>query len=411
MKNLLLMTCLLVSQGLWAKNTNDSLLLKIDKRDQKIIGAKADSKKTLREELEGVFEKKGLVLTDSLWQQIRTVIRTDSEGDSSLSMQIGNSRVKIGVIKSGATYNGPQKTFKMTYPNDGNTVNIKKDSLGKSLIIQGDGKEEVRVGWNGIHVKDGKEEVHVDWNGVQVKEANGEETKVIWGRDSTKTQSKDKKSNLYERKGFNVYIGLNGLTGKMPENVIAIYPSPYLDSDPELKPLGSRFVSLDFSHAATIARGKKSAFKLGYGFSFDWYNFMFDHNRVVTKAASATNFQPIFDTKGDEVALKKNKLTASYITLPIVPHVVFSKQSAIKMIGLGGYVSYRLDSWTKTIEEKSDDLTRIASNFNLNQVRYGVKAEVALRHVGELFFNYDLTPLFEKNYGPQLTAFSFGFKL
>lgn len=405
------MTCLLVSQGLWAKNTNDSLLLKIDKRDQKIIGAKADSKKTLREELEGVFEKKGLVLTDSLWQQIRTVIRTDSEGDSSLSMQIGNSRVKIGVIKSGATYNGPQKTFKMTYPNDGNTVNIKKDSLGKSLIIQGDGKEEVRVGWNGIHVKDGKEEVHVDWNGVQVKEANGEETKVIWGRDSTKTQSKDKKSNLYERKGFNVYIGLNGLTGKMPENVIAIYPSPYLDSDPELKPLGSRFVSLDFSHAATIARGKKSAFKLGYGFSFDWYNFMFDHNRVVTKAASATNFQPIFDTKGDEVALKKNKLTASYITLPIVPHVVFSKQSAIKMIGLGGYVSYRLDSWTKTIEEKSDDLTRIASNFNLNQVRYGVKAEVALRHVGELFFNYDLTPLFEKNYGPQLTAFSFGFKL
>lgn len=411
MKNLLLMTCLLVSQGLWAKNTNDSLLLKIDKRDQKIIGAKADSKKTLREELEGVFEKKGLVLTDSLWQQIRTVIRTDSEGDSSLTMQIGNSKVKIGVIKSGATYNGPQKTFKMTYPEDQKTFAVKKDSLGKSIVIKSDGKEEVRVGWNGIHVKDGKEEVHVDWNGVHVKEPNGEETKVIWGRDSTKTQSKDKKSNLYERKGFNIYIGLNGLTGKMPENVIAIYPSPYLNSDPELKPLGSRFVSLDFTHAATIARGKKSAFKLGYGFSFDWYNFMFDHNRVVTKATSATNFQPILDTRGDEVALKKNKLTVSYITLPIVPHVVFSKQSAIKMIGLGGYVSYRLDSWTKTIEEKSDDLTRIGSNFNLNQVRYGVKAEMALRNVGELFFNYDLAPLFQKGKGPELTAFSFGIKL
>ena len=226
MKNLLLMTCLLVSQVLWAKNTNDSLLLKIDKRDQKIIGANKDSKKTLREELEGVFEKKGLVLTDSLWQQIRTVIRTDSEGDSSLTMQIGNSKVKIGIIKSGATYNGLQKTFKMTYPKDQNTFTVKKDSLGKSIVIKSDGKEEVRVGWNGIHVKDGKEEVHVDWNGVHVKEPNGEETKVIWGRDSTKTQSKDKKSNLYQRKRFNVYIGLNGLTGKMPENVIAIYPSP-----------------------------------------------------------------------------------------------------------------------------------------------------------------------------------------
>ncbi|MFD3394972.1 hypothetical protein U0R10_10075 [Aquirufa sp. OSTEICH-129V] len=395
MKNLLLMTCLLVSQGLWAKNTNDSLLLKIDKRDQKIIGAKADSKKTLREELEGVFEKKGLVLTDSLWQQIRTVIKTDSDGDSSISVRIGNSSVKIGILKSGVNYKSEIRT---------------KAKPG-GVTIESTGKDEVRVGWNGIHVKDGKEEVHVDWNGVHVKEPNGEETKVIWGRDSTKTQSKDKKSNLYERKGFNVYIGLNGLTGKMPENVIAIYPSPYLNSDPELKPLGSRFVSLDFTHAATIARGKKSAFKLGYGFSFDWYNFMFDHNRVVTKATSATNFQPILDTRGDEVALKKNKLTVSYITLPIVPHVVFNKQSAIKMIGLGGYVSYRLDSWTKTIEEKSDDLARIGSNFNLNQVRYGVKAEVALRHVGELFFNYDLAPLFQKGMGPELTAFSFGFKL
>jgi hypothetical protein len=389
------MTCLLVSQGLWAKNTNDSLLLKIDKRDQKIIGSKSDSKKTLREELEGVFEKKGLVLTDSLWQQIRTVIKTDSDGDSSISVRIGNSSVKIGILKSGVNYKSEIST---------------KAKPG-GVTIESTGKDEVRVGWNGIHVKDGKEEVHVDWNGVHVKEPNGEETKVIWGRDSTKTQSKDKKSNLYERKGFNVYIGLNGLTGKMPENVIAIYPSPYLNSDPELKPLGSRFVSLDFTHAATIARGKKSAFKLGYGFSFDWYNFMFDHNRVVTKATSATNFQPILDTRGDEVALKKNKLTVSYITLPIVPHVVFSKQSAIKMIGLGGYVSYRLDSWTKTIEEKSDDLARIGSNFNLNQVRYGVKAEVALRHVGELFFNYDLAPLFQKGMGPELTAFSFGFKL
>jgi hypothetical protein len=412
MKNLLLISCLLLSQGLWAKNTNDSLLLKIDKRDQKIIGANKDSKKTLREELEGVFEKKGLVLSDSLWQVIRGVIRTNSEGDSSLSVQIGNSKVKIGVIKSGARYDKPQQTFKMTYPNDReNTINIKSDSLGKALVIHSDGKEEVRIGLNGIHVKDGKEEVHVDWNGVQVKEANGEETKVMWGKDTTKTNAKEKNKGLYERKRFNVYLGLNGLSGEMPQVTTMIYPSPYLPSDPELKPLGSRFVSLDFTYAATIARGQKSALKLGYGFSFDWYNFMFDHNRVVSKVSSSTNFRPIFDAQGEEVELKKNKLTVSYITLPIVPHVVFSKESAIRMIGLGGYVSYRLDSWTKTIEEKSENLSRIGSNFNLNQVRYGVKAEVALRHVGELFFNYDLSPLFKKGLGPDLMAFSFGFKL
>lgn len=412
MRTLLMIALLGLTQQLFGNVHPDSLLLKIDKRNQTIIGEKQEKNKTLREELDKVFQSKGLVLSDSLWQQIRTVIRTDSEGDSSLSVQIGKSKVKIGVIKSGATYTGPQKTFKMTYPNDDvKKIDIKSDSLGKALVIHSDGKEEVRIGWNGIHVKDGKEEVHVDWNGVKVKEGNGEETNVTWGKDTNKENKKDKNKDLYERKGFNVYIGLNGLTGEMPQVTTMIYPSPYLNSDKELKPLGSRFVSLDFTSAATVARGKKSALKLGYGLSFDWYNFMFDHNRVVNKATSATNFQPILDGQGKEVELSKNKLTVSYITLPIVPHVVFSKQSAIQMIGIGGYVSYRLDSWTKTIEEKNENLARIGSNFNLNQVRYGVKAEVSLKHVAELFFNYDLTPLFEKGYGPQLTAFSFGIKL
>ena len=411
MRTLLFIVFLGLANQLFAIANPDSLLLKIDKRNQTVVGGSQDKGKTLREELDQIFQKKGLVLTDSLWQQIRTVIRTDSEGDSSLSVQIGGSKVKIGVIKSGAKYDSREKTFKMTYPNDDRKISVKKDSLGKSLVIHSDGKEEVRVGWNGIHVKDGKEEVHVDWNGVQVKEANGEETKVIWGSDSTKTKKKDKGANLYTSKGFNIYIGLNGLTGKMPEVTTMIYPAPYLGTDPELKPLGSRFVSLDFSNSGTIASGKKSALKFMYGFSFDWYNFMFDHNRVVTKSGGATIFQPLQDTQGNEIELRKNKLTASYITLPIMPYVAFSKQSAIQMIGLGGYVSYRLDSWTKTIEEKSENLRREGSNFNINQVRYGVKAEIGLRRIGELFFNYDLTPLFEKGYGPQLTAFSFGIKL
>ena len=411
MRTLLFIVFLGLANQLFAIANPDSLLLKIDKRNQTVVGGSQDKGKTLREELDQIFQKKGLVLTDSLWQQIRTVIRTDSEGDSSLSVQIGGSKVKIGVIKSGAKYDSREKTFKMTYPNDDRKISVKNDSLGKSLVIHSDGKEEVRVGWNGIHVKDGKEEVHVDWNGVQVKEANGEETKVIWGKDSTKTQKKEKASDFYTSKGFNIYLGLNGLNGKMPEVTTMIYPAPYLSTDSQLKPLGSRFVSLDFSSSATIASGRKSALKLGYGVSFDWYNFMFDHNRVVTKSGGATIFQPMLDAQGNEIQLQKNKLTVSYITLPIMPYVAFSKQSAIKMIGIGGYVSYRLDSWTKTIEEKNENLRREGSNFNINQVRYGVKAEIGLRHIGELFFNYDLSPIFEKGYGPQLTAFSFGIKL
>ena len=100
MKKFIAIICLLVSVfSLSAKEKQDSLILKIDKRNQTLIGGK-DSKRTLREELESAFDKKGIVLTDSLWQTIRQAIKTDSDGDSSISVRIGNSSVKIAISKS-----------------------------------------------------------------------------------------------------------------------------------------------------------------------------------------------------------------------------------------------------------------------------------------------------------------------
>ena len=100
MKKFIAITCLVLSTlSLYAKEGQDSLILKIDKRNQTLVGAKT-ANRTLREELESAFEKKGLVLSDSLWQNIRQAIKTDSEGDSSISVRIGNSSVKIAISKS-----------------------------------------------------------------------------------------------------------------------------------------------------------------------------------------------------------------------------------------------------------------------------------------------------------------------
>jgi hypothetical protein len=379
-----------------AHTGQDSILLKIDKRNQTLMGTKSDKAKTLKEELTQVFEKKGLVLTDSLWQQIRSVIRTDSEGDSSLSVQVGNSRVKIGVIRSDREWLGQQSSAARNKP------------LDRIVEIGTNKKEVIDIGLKGIHIKDGKEEVHVDWNGVRVKESNGEETRVYWGPDSLKAKQKKENANLFSRDGMNLYLGLNGLSGEVPQINATIYPMYYLHTDTELKPFSSRYVSVEFSESLTLVKGKKSAFRLGLGISFDWYNFMFDHNRLVQKANQGAIFQPKFDAQRNEIALSKNKLTVSYINIPIMPHVVFTKNSGVQMIGLGGYVGYRIDSWTKSIEEKTENLHRVSSNFNLNQFRYGLRAEFAFKKMPSLFFNYDLSPLFEKNSSPNLTGFSFG---
>jgi hypothetical protein len=400
MKAIVLFTCMcLVFSARAAHTGQDSILLKIDKRNQTLLGTKGDKTKTLKEELTQVFEKKGLVLSDSLWQNIRKTIQSNTDLDSSVNVRIGNSQVKIAIIRSDRDLLGQQSIAARNKPMD------------RIIEIGTNKKEVIDIGLNGIHVKDGKEEVHVDWNGVRVKESNGEETRVYWGPDSLKAKQKKENANFFSRDGMNLYLGLNGLSGEVPQINATIYPMYYLQTDTELRPFSSRYVSVEFSESLTLIKGKKSAFKLGLGISFDWYNFMFDHNRLVQKANQGAIFQPKFDAQGKDIAFSKNKLTVSYINIPIMPHVVFSKNSGVQMIGIGGYVGYRIDSWTKSIEEKTENLNRVSSNFNLNQFRYGLRAEFAFKKLPNLFFNYDLSPLFEKNSNPNLAGFSFGIRL
>ena len=400
MKAIVLFTCMcLVFSARAAHTGQDSILLKIDKRNQTLLGTKGDKTKTLKEELTQVFEKKGLVLSDSLWQNIRKTIQSNTDLDSSVNVRIGNSQVKIAIIRSDRDLLGQQSIAARNKPMD------------RIIEIGTNKKEVIDIGLNGIHVKDGKEEVHVDWNGVRVKESNGEETRVYWGPDSLKAKQKKENANFFSRDGMNLYLGLNGLSGEVPQINATIYPMNYLQTDTELRPFSSRYVSVEFSESLTLIKGKKSAFKLGLGISFDWYNFMFDHNRLVQKANQGAIFQPKFDAQGKDIAFSKNKLTVSYINIPIMPHVVFSKNSGVQMVGIGGYVGYRIDSWTKSIEEKTENLNRVSSNFNLNQFRYGLRAEFAFKKLPNLFFNYDLSPLFEKNSSPNLAGFSFGIRL
>lgn len=373
--------------SLFAKEAQDSLLLKIDKRNQTLLDA-VSSKRTLREELEIAFSKKGLVLSDSLWQDIRKAIKTDSDGDSSLSVRIGNSQVKIGIFKS------PQRN---AVASSQSTVNSGQWS-GK--------KEEVRVGLDGVHVKDGNEETHVTWDGVYHREGN-EVTKVIWGKDSTKI----KRPNLYSRRGLNFYLGLNALTGVEPELAIPYPGAPAYVPNFTLDPMGSRYASIEISRFVTLSEGKKSAFRLGYGLEIDWYNFRFDHNRIATKGPTGVQFTTITSSTGKEIAMSKNKMSVSYLTLPIMPHFAFDKKSAVQMIAIGGYVSYRLDTWTKAIEEESGNLRKETSNLYVNPFRYGVRAEFALRHFPDLFFSYDLSPLFEPGKGPEMRGLAFGIRL
>ena len=174
---------------------------------------------------------------------------------------------------------------------------------------------------------------------------------------------------MYSRKGLNFYFGFNALTGGETEIAVPYPGAPPYVPNFTLNPTGSRYASIEIARFLTLSEGKKNAFRLGYGLEIDWYNFMFDHNRIATKGPNGVQFATAYSAPGKEIALSKNKMSVSYLTLPIMPHFAFDKKSAVQMIAIGGYVSYRIDTWTKAIEEES------GNKFGINEDGFRYRPE------------------------------------
>jgi len=388
-----ILLCLFASTAM--ATPQDSIVVRIDARNQEVLGAKKKGL-TLKEEVGNILEKKGIVLSDSLWQQVRNAIRSEENVPQRLEFVVNGQRVVIGLMRPEINKQTREFASSPSVNSDGITVK--------------DGREEVKISFKeGIHVKDGNEEVLIDKNGIRVNDGV-EETKIIWGKSSE--DKKNEPYKLYDRSGFNLNLGLNNWQGDIAGPItIAIYPAPILQSDKVLQTMGSRYVSFEWSRYANLAKGKKRAFRLGYGLGIEWYNMMFDHNRVLENNLNAINFVPKVDASGNGVDLSKNKLAISYITLPVMPHLSFGSTSAVQMIALGGYVSYRVDSWVKTKEEGSGKKNHTSGNYLLNDFRAGLRLELGLRRFPDFFFNMDLTPVFQENKGSNLQLLSFGVKL
>ena len=197
---------------------------------------------------------------------------------------------------------------------------------------------------------------------------------------------------------FAIGLGLNTLVEQSSQ-------PGYTTEQYELRPIGSRYVSLTLGQKATLARGRGASLRLYYGLEVAWNNFMFENNNTIVKNADRVEFPIVTES------LDKSKLTVATIGIPVVPRVTFINRNGRRggHIGLGGYVNYRIDSYARL---KFDDgnKDRLRSNFHLNELRYGLIGQLGIAGVS-LFVKYDLVPLFKENRGPDVRALSFGFTL
>ncbi len=220
-----------------------------------------------------------------------------------------------------------------------------------------------------------------------------------WNKKDSIKNAHRKANDFYHSNGIAMYLGINALAQN--ENV-----NNYNTDDYDLSPTGSRYFSFGFINSAVLTKGKKSKLKLEYGLNFSWYNFMLNSK---DKVWSKNSEKIVFETYPKE--LYKSKLTVSYVDLSLMPYFSFKKQNIVQYLGFGGYMGYKIKSYSKIKEEATGNKSFVNDSFFLNDYRYGLSFQLGLKKLPKIFANFDLNPLFESSKGPNVSAFSFGIKL
>ncbi len=143
------------------------------------------------------------------------------------------------------------------------------------------------------------------------------------------------------------------------------------------------------------------------GLGITWNNWRFQSDRTLISNA------PQVSANFDSIDYKKNKLTASYVTLPLL--LEFNTSAYEKKsfhVGAGIIGGYRIGSHTKQKFELNGKTRKVKTydDFNLDPFRYDATLRIGYRGY-TVFGTYGLNRLFKKNEGPELHPFTFGITL
>jgi hypothetical protein len=176
--------------------------------------------------------------------------------------------------------------------------------------------------------------------------------------------------------------------------------------------------------------GNKFGFTSGLGFSLQNYYFSGSYT-LIGDSATLVAYNTI-DDKGSNVGMKVNKLFVSYITLPLLfeyqtnpGHRMNSFHVAVGVIGglrLQTYQKQRLYQWMDTYYLADDKGNKVATfyadnavirnhdPYHMNPFKLDASIRVGWSYLN-LFATYSLTPMYQKNKGPEVYPWTVGITL
>ncbi|WP_025762906.1 outer membrane beta-barrel protein [Dyadobacter tibetensis] len=277
---------------------------------------------------------------------------------------------------------------------------IVEDFNGSQYLKESDGKggDYVRVDINGVHIKSDRGAVAVESEEEEEKE-NGD-----WTDHMNKGRHFYKKvKGSSPRKGFDISLGFNTYSKN------ELTPG-YTKSDYALRPFGSRYVKLGYIASGQLVKSEKVGLFLDLGADFSWNNLMFESDKTIIKGDDQVRYQSVIDQNGAAVELKKSKQVLPYLNVSLMPTLSFSN-TLVSYVSAGVYGGYRLGGYTKVRQEGTKDVDKVRADYFVNDLRYGISAEVGIRNFLNLFVQYDINDVFKADHGPAVRMINFGIKL
>ena len=202
-----------------------------------------------------------------------------------------------------------------------------------------------------------------------------------------------------------VDLGLNALVNQKAQNTT---PGDQLNAV-DLRTEGSRYVNIGLNWDPRLG-GKRSPLSLTIGPEFAFNSYMLSGNNKLVNSNGRTNV--VRETNGRQY--QKSKLGTSSVNLPVMLRLQLrdAHYRPTFLVGAGGFVGYRIKSWTKlkytsegtTYKDKED------GSYNMENFQYGLQGTIGYRGL-ELFAKYNMNNLFKAGAGPDTQVLSFGLRL
>lgn len=220
-------------------------------------------------------------------------------------------------------------------------------------------------------------------------------------RDSTRLNNFE---NHHTKSHLIVDLGLNALVNQ----------KTYLASNGraesvDLRTEGSRYFNIGLNWDPRLG-GKHSPLSLTVGPEFAFNNFMLSGNNKWVNTNGHTDV--MHETNGRQY--QKTKLATSSMNLPVMLRLQLrdAHYRPTFLLGAGGFVGYRIKSWTKlkytsegtTYKDKED------GSYNMENFLYGLQGTIGYRNA-EFFAKYNINGLFKAGAGPDTQVLSFGVRL